>query len=173
MSSRIFFVPILLAFIFASCNNQEAPSTDVAVAGVERTVKEVSISDGTPVTFADLSIEGMSCEMMCGGSIKKALAKLPGIAATEIKFVEGDERDHAIVTYDESKVTDSQMIETIQGLHDGQYKVLAVEITKQVTGPAETHSSVNVKDQKRVSVSSPAIVVLPSILALLTQIMRL
>ena len=167
-----FTLPALLVLVLASCNSTEQPAADVAVAGIERSVKEVSITSGEPVTYADLSIDGMSCEMMCGGSIKKALAKLPGVNSTEIKFVEGDDRDHAIVTYDESKVTDAEMIEAIQKLHDGQYKVLAVEITKQVQGTSE-HSSVNAKDQKRVNVSTPTIAVLPSILALLTQIMRL
>ena len=58
-----------------------------AVAGVARTVSEVAITSGTPVTFADLSVEGMRCEMMCGGSIKKALAALPGVVGTELKFL--------------------------------------------------------------------------------------
>ncbi len=167
-----FTFPALLAIAFASCNSTEQPAADVAIAGIERTVKEVSIDGGEPVTFADLSIDGMSCELMCGGSIKKALAKLPGVNSTEIKFIEGNERDHAIVTYDETKVNDAEMIEAIQKLHDGQYKVLAVEITKQVPSN-ETHGSVKVEDLKKVNVSAPRIAILPSILALLTQIMRL
>ena len=172
MTARLSFFTVLLV-LASSCNRQETSTTDLVAAGIERTVKEVAIADGEPVTFADLSIEGMSCEMMCGGSIKKALARLPGIASAEIKFVEGDERDHAIVTYDDSKVNDAEMIEAIQKLHDGQYKVLAVEITRQVPVAETTHSSVKVKDQKGVNISAPSITALPSILGLLTQILRL
>jgi len=168
-------LPTLAAILIMGCSQQPAATADAVATGVERTVKEITITDGTPVTYADLSIDGMSCEMMCGGSIKKALAKLPGIAQTEIKFVEGDERDHAIVTYDESKVTDAQMIEAIHGLYDGQYKVLAVDITKQVKGEAVQGSiEKNAGNNKQVSVRAPsAVQILPSVLALLTQIMRL
>ena len=169
-----FTLPALLAIVLASCSSTDRPAADVAAAAIERTVKEVSIDGGEPVTFADLSIDGMSCEMMCGGSIKKALAKLPGVNSTEIKFVEGDERDHAIVAYDESKVTDAEMIEAIQKLHDGQYKVLAVEVTKQVKSNSTTTSTGEHARGNDAQVISPSsISLIPSILALLMQIGRL
>jgi copper chaperone CopZ len=150
-------------------------AAQAAAAGIERVVTDEVINAGTPVTMADLSIDGMSCEMMCGGSIKKALAKLPGVSATEIAFVEGEERDHAIVTYDASKISDAQLIEAVQQLHDGQYKVLAVEVTKQVLAPAATvqDDERSVKEENSVSATySPAQVLLPSILSILTRILR-
>jgi copper chaperone CopZ len=171
-------LPILVAILLVISSCGSAPdATDVAaqaaIAGVERVVTEVAISEGAPVTMADLSIDGMSCEMMCGGSIKKALAKLPGVSGTEIKYVEGDERDHAIVTYDPAQVTDAQMVEAIQALHEGQYKVLAVNITKQVLAPGGAAGDANTtKEDKAVSVRDASSTVLPSILALLTQILR-
>ena len=142
-------------------------------ANVVRTVEEVAISSGVPVTSADISIDGMSCEMMCGGSIKKALAKLPGIESTEIKFVEGDEQDHAIVSYDDTKVTDDQMIEAIQALHDGQYKVMAVKVTKQVKSAASSNESVsNPRESATVTARAPSSsIILPSLLAILTRIL--
>lgn len=161
-----------LAALLFSCS-QQAPAPQVA-AGIERVVEEVAISSGSPVTMADLSIDGMSCEMMCGGSIKKALALLPGVSGTEIKFIEGEERDHAVVTYDESKVSDAEMVEAIQKLHDGQYKVLAVKITKQVKGATTTSTEgAPVEESKQVSVLSPAAMLLPGILSLLTHLLRL
>ena len=175
MNVRSLFPLIAGAVLFASCSNNDQPVAEVALPGVERVVKEVVISSGEPLAIADLSIDGMSCEMMCGGSIKKALAKLPGIASTEIQFIEGDERDHAIVTYDESKVTDAQMVEAIQALHDGQYKVLAVTITKQVRGSSGASSDEEPadKEEKGVKASLPSSdVLLPSILALLTSVLR-
>jgi copper chaperone CopZ len=100
---------------------------------------------------------------------------LPGITTTEIQFIEGDDRDHAIVTYDETQVTDAQMVEAIQALHDGQYKVLAVTITKQVRGSAGSTSDEepSAKEEKGVKASLPSSeVLLPSILALLTSVLR-
>lgn len=168
-------LPLTIAGLLLSGCGQ-APETVVAdiPADVLRTVQEVAIQTGTPVTFADLSIEGMSCEMMCGSSIKKALAKLPGVSATEITFIEGDELDHAVVTYDESKVTDAELVKAVQALYDGQYKVLAVSVTKQVkaSGPATTTEAVGTQEEKAVNAYLPTEAILPSIVALLTRILR-
>lgn len=170
MNTRL-LLPFAVFFFFAC--SRPAPVQD-ATAGIERLVEEVVISNGVPVTMADLSIEGMSCEMMCGGAIKKALAKLPGVSGTEIQFTEGDERDHAVVTYDESKVTDADMIAAIHELYDGQYKVLAVKITKQVKNAATiTDTEKAAEANQGVSVLSPAVNVLPGILALLSHALRL
>lgn len=164
-------LPIVAVLLFAC--SQQAPAPQVS-GGIGRVVEQVTISSGTPVTVADLSIEGMSCAMMCGGSIKKALAQLPGVASTEINFIEGDENDHAVVTYDESKVTDAEMIEAIHKLHDGQYKVLAVKVTKQVMGATSASSDgAPVQKSEQVSVLSPATMILPGILSLLTHFLRL
>lgn len=167
-----FFLPITMAALVA-CTQNTSSVPEVALQGIERTVEEVAVA-GAPVTTADLSIEGMSCAMMCGGSIKKALAQLPGVVSTEIEFIEGDERDHAVVTYDPAQVDDAQMVEAIQKLHDGQYKVLAVKITRQVQGKTaggtETQES---EETKPVSVIDPAAMVVPGILSLLSYVLRL
>lgn len=144
-----------------------------AASAIERTVQEVAISSGEPVTIADLSIEGMSCEMMCGGSIKKALARL-GVGGTEIRMSEDDSPNHAIVTYNDGQLSDAQMIEAIQALHDGQYKVVAVSITKQVKqGSSGKAESAKPEKEDAVQVYSPREVVLPSVLAILSRILRL
>ncbi|MEO8590214.1 MAG: heavy-metal-associated domain-containing protein [Flavobacteriales bacterium] len=172
MITRIFLPLTFAAITLLGCGRADV--TTAAMEGVARVVNEVSISTGTPVTTADLSIEGMSCEMMCGGSIKKALAAL-GVEATEIKMSEGDAPDHAIVTYNESKVTDAQMVEAIQKLYDGQYKVKAVNITKQVLGSAAAKSEgAKGEEEKGVSAyaSSRTGTVLTGVLAVLTRILR-
>src|SRR5690348_6690835 len=107
MKTRIALPALFAAITLLGCGRTEV--NNAVIPGIERVVHEVSISTGTPVTMADLGIEGMSCEMMCGGSIRKALAAL-GVEATEIKMNEGEGPDHAIVTYNDTKVTDAQMV---------------------------------------------------------------
>ncbi len=135
-------------------------------------VTEVVVSSGEPVTKADLTIEGMSCEMMCGGSIKKALAKLPGVSGTEIVFVEGEESNHAVVTYNENEVSDAELVAAIQGLYDGQYQVNGIAITRQVKGSAQTGSrEVEAVQESKVSVYAPAAILLPSVITILSRIL--
>ncbi len=176
MNMRETILPILLAAVLSGCSHAPQTAADTAMAAdVQRTVKEVSISEGEAMHIADISIEGMSCEMMCGGSIRKALAKLPGVTLAEIKFIEGEELDHAIVTYDGSLIDDARMIEAIHGLHGGQYKVLAVDITQQVKREHDGNGTSEERgEEKGVRVYAPSgASLLPSVLALLTQILRL
>ena len=164
---------VLMTLAACSGAGDKGAASDQAHGAPERVVKEVTITSGTPVTMADLSIEGMSCEMMCGGSIRKALAKLPGVASTDIVFNEGEAQDHAIVTYDPGQVDDAQFIEAVQALHGGQYKVMAITITKQVRvagSPVEGDEGDG--REAAVSVYAPRDVVLPSVFALLSRILR-
>ena len=163
--------------LFACCRPAEVATADsaAAAANIERTVIDTEITSGTPVTFADLKIEGMTCEQMCGGSIKKALAALPGIASTKIDF-DGKDGDHAVVTYDPAMVSDEQMIQAIHALHEGQYKVLAVSITKQVkvegaAAEEENKGAAEVSAEVQAAAAT-AVAIVPSIFELLSKIAR-
>ena len=170
MNRKIHLAAICVFALAVACGTEGTNSA--SIPGVDRTVEEVTIAEGEPTTKADLSIEGMSCEMMCGGSIKKALAAL-GVEGTEIKMNEGEGPDHAIVTYDVSKITDAQLVEAVQKLHDGQYKVIAVHVTQEVKSAAAANDAVDAgKEEHGVSVMDAKEVVLPSILAVLSRILR-
>jgi mercuric ion binding protein len=168
-------LPLSFAGILLSgCGQAPEAGTTAVQEGVVRMVQEVVIQSGTPVTHADLTIEGMSCEMMCGGAIKKALAKLPGVTSTEIAFDDDDAPDHAIVTYDDSKVTDAELVKAIQSLYDGQYKVRAVNVIKEVkaSGTSRTAEGADTKEAKDMKALLPTNAILPSIVGLLTRILR-
>ncbi len=145
----------------------------VSETGVVRTVKEVTIRTGEPVTTADLRIEGMSCAMMCANSIQKTLAKLPGVTSAEVDFQEGDEADHALVVYDAEQVSDAELVQAVHKLHGGQYKVMAITITRQVKmsgGSGDVGATT--KEDRGVNVYAPAAALLPSVLTILTRILR-
>jgi copper chaperone CopZ len=164
------YLPVLL--LLAACTgSQEA---DVSgVPAVPRTEQEVAIASGTPVTLADLSITGMTCEMMCGGAIKSALAKLPGVTGTEIRFTTDASENHAVVTYDPAVVKDGELVKAVQALHDGQYKVSAVQVTRQVlrTGGAE-QAPAEAADEDGVNAALP-VLQLPSLFGLLARLVQL
>ncbi|WKZ66241.1 MAG: heavy-metal-associated domain-containing protein [Flavobacteriales bacterium] len=170
---KALLLPALVAFLltFVACSGPAVQ--DKAVAGIERVEMEEVVTSGEPLATADFAIEGMSCEMMCGGSIKKALAGL-GAVSTEIKMDE-EGPDHAIVTYDAAKLNDAQMVEAIQALYDGQYKVISIAVTKRVKGEgsvtgSEGASSAQARsDLGRISARE---VVLPSVLAILSRLLR-
>jgi copper chaperone CopZ len=164
---RTFFT-FLVALFLLSCG--QGPTPMASATNAVRTESEVVISAGTPVATADLSISGMTCGMGCGGAIKSALAKLPGVQGTEIDFKSAEEANHAVVTYDPAKVTDAQLIQAVQAIHDGQYKVGAVGVTKQVLSSGSVEAPAEGEEaQVKASISN---VVFPSIVALLSRLLR-
>ena len=66
-----------------------------------------------------------------------------------------------------------RVVEAIQALHDGQYKVLAVTITKQVRGSgATTDEAAGDKEKNGVSVYAPSTTLLPNVVSLLAGLLR-
>lgn len=161
----------ILIAAMAACGEGPVPQPETA-ANVARTVSEVAISSGTPVTLADLSIEGMTCAMGCGSTIKSALAKLPGVSGTEVNFTEAGQTNHVVVTYDPAQVSDADMVKAVQTIHNGDYKVSAVGITKQVLkqGASEPPAETTEEGQVNASLESVA---LPSLVALLQRLVRI
>lgn len=150
----------------------QGPAETVAVpANVVRTEKEVAITSGSPTTTADLSITGMTCAMGCGGAIKNALAKLPGVSATEIDFTGAEVANHAVVTFDPARISDAELVEAVQAIHDGQYSVKQVDVVKQVmsTGGADAPAA---EQEEEVNASLPTIN-FPSIAGLLSRLLRI
>lgn len=162
---------LLLIAAFAACGEATSPAAGTT-ADVARSVNEVTITSGTPVSLADLSIEGMTCAMGCGGAIKSTLAKLPGVSGAEVNFTEAGNTNHVVVTYDPARVSDEDMVKAVQGIHDGQYKVSAVGITKQVlkAGASDAPAEAGQEGQVNASLQSVA---LPSLVALLQRLMRI
>ena len=129
---------LLSMVILISCQptGGDQVSSEATETNVIYNVKEIS-TDGPEKTTADLEIEGMACEKMCGGSIKKALAGLNGVKSVEIKFDLEQKIDHAVVEYDEILVNEKQLTETVMNLHNGQYKVHSVTIEKHINQTSE------------------------------------
>ena len=121
---------------------------------------------------ADLGISGMTCEMMCGGMIKSALVKVPGVETTEIVFHDGDAIGHAKVTYDPTKVDDSMLVLAVQALADGQYKVESIAVVKQVKSAASVKQP-SEKEEDDVSVSIMPEVAMPNLVSTLLALVRI
>lgn len=173
------FVPILSVMkkhlaslsvlLLLACS--QGPVAEKAATVANRTVQEVVITEGEPMASADLTIGGMSCQMMCGNMIKGALAKVPGVTEAEVVFHDGDAAGHAKVTYDPAKVDDAQLVETVQALADGQYTVSAIAITKQVKQSQPSASAKTGKSDATASLMPEAR--MPNLVAMLMALMRI
>lgn len=164
--ASLFVIAALVA-----CGEAIVPATE-ADPHVARTVNEVAIEGGTPVTMADLGIEGMTCAMGCGGTIKSALAKLPGVTGTEVNFTDAEHANHVVVTYDPAKVSDADMVKAVQAIHNGDYKVVSVGITKQVLKQGASDAPTESTENAHVNASLESVAP-PSLVALLQRLVRI
>ena len=72
-------------------------------------------------------IEGMTCEMGCGGSIRKALKETGGVERVQYDFVEGRKKQVAVVTYDAAKIDVQKMLQLIQSINEKQFTAKLVK----------------------------------------------
>lgn len=166
------FKPSLLIATIALATSCSGPGSSDAVSVASRTESTVNITEGQPMATADLGISGMTCEMMCGGMIKSALVKVPGVETTEIVFHDGDAIGHAKVTYDPTKVDDSMLVLAVQALADGQYKVESIAVVKQVKSAASVKQP-SEKEEDDVSVSIMPEVAMPNLVSTLLALVRI
>ncbi|MBZ0206533.1 MAG: cation transporter [Flavobacteriales bacterium] len=167
MKNQLFILSVLL---LVACG--QGSSADQAAVVADRTVKEVTITEGEPMATADMSIGGMTCQMMCANMIKSTLAKVPGVTSAEVVYADGDEIGHAKVTYDPAKVDDAQLVSAVQALADGQYTVSSIAIVKEVK-QAPSASRRVVKENDEVSASIIPEVPMPNLVATLLALVRI
>jgi copper chaperone CopZ len=158
MNVKKYFVSatILLAgaSLVAGCSQaaQEA-GADATPAEVPITRSEMA-SSGQERFVATLSIEGMGCEMMCGSKISSTLKGIAGVNSTHIDFKGEGELSYAVVEYDAAVTDEQTMINAVNGLANGHYKVKAMQITHYRSSTNTTGGSDDEEDDKALSLRS-------------------
>ena len=100
---------------------------------------EINNSDVTANAVAELSIEGMTCKEGCAAKIEEKLNASFGVANASVNF----EDNTAIVRFDNEKISDDEIEEIIEELHDGQYDVDITHVKASKNGAKVIYSSGN------------------------------
>lgn len=113
----------LSAVLFASCNDK---SKDGNIEGTEKdstAVEGASQETAANLETTSFKIDGMTCPSGCAAMIEKKLAGLEGVGEAKVDF----EKKTATVSFDAAKQTPEKLVETVEGLADGAYKVSDVK----------------------------------------------
>lgn len=110
----------------------------------------------TPNSQMTVEIEGMTCEMGCGGSIRKELKGTGGVSRVQFDFEEGRKKQTAIISFDSNKVTENEMITIITKMNDKQFSVgkhssESLEISSEshpVSSNGEEKSTVDLEESR-------------------------
>jgi copper chaperone CopZ len=70
-----------------------------------------------------MEVEGMTCEMGCGGSIRKDLKATGWFERVKFDFVEGAEKQKTYVYFDEAKVSEKDLKKIIMTMNENQFTI--------------------------------------------------
>lgn len=117
---KIFFILTVSSLgVLTACGEKTTQESAAAVQQNDETPAE------KPVANQEMSIEisGMTCEKGCGSSIRKELKSTGGVTDVSYDFEDGRETNVAKIKFDDSKVTEDDLILAITTLDGHKYTI--------------------------------------------------
>lgn len=108
---KLFITPSLLVFLLISCTQSNSSDYKEEVHAVAD-------------TKAEMTIDGMSCQVGCAAYIDEELEKVSGVVSADVSF----ENKLASISYDNSLISEHDIVSTINSLKDSAYSVASVEV---------------------------------------------
>ena len=106
----------VLAFTWISCGG---PTADM----VPTVYEETHVEGAMEHTVAEMSVQGMMCEVGCVAKVRKELLEVPGVATATIDFEKGRSVNVAKVEYDPEVVDAETLVAKVTAIGDGMYPV--------------------------------------------------
>lgn len=129
MYKFIFAIAAVVFYVGCADTMPAEVTVEERVADVEKTV-------------ARIGVDGMMCEIACGGKIRKELSELNGVALATVDYNDDSNVNYALVEYNPSIVSERQLVETINRIGDGKlYSVTDVLITRYAPSGDQTRVS--------------------------------
>ena len=75
-------------------------------------------------TKAEMTIDGMSCQVGCAAYIDEELEKVSGVVSADVSF----ENKLASISYDNSLISEHDIVSKINSLKDSAYSVASLEV---------------------------------------------
>lgn len=122
ITKRISFLA-LAAVLFVGCKDTSKDGTIEETPGSDTVTDSTMVKETASLETASFNIEGMSCSIGCASVIEKKLAGLEGVQEAKVDF----ENKTATVSFDAAKQSPEKLVETVEGIADGAYKVSDVK----------------------------------------------
>lgn len=171
---KVLFVGILVSLV-AACGSSSNEANASEKSTKSDKIAEKELTAVIPNRKLTLEIDGMVCEMGCGGSIRKELTATGAVSRCSFDFKGENVSSSATIEFDKDKITADQIAALIKKLNDGQFSVgkmttetITAEINESLEGN-ETKSSE--KEVVPVHVSSSSGIQLPNFIELLSELL--
>jgi hypothetical protein len=115
---KVLFTAII-AFSMFACSTQE----EKAVSKKEDQVENQQNVQVEADRLLTIELEGMVCQMGCGGAIRKAMNATGAVESCEFDFEEERAVDVAKIAFDKDKITVDEIVKIVSEINDGQFSI--------------------------------------------------
>ena len=155
----------LLVITLFGCSEDAEVKTDMGK--VESNTKEVKVNANRLLT---MEIDGMVCQMGCGGSIRKELKATGAVSGVEFDFEDDRETNIAKISFDKNSITVDELIKVVSEINDGQFKIGKTSSEEVYSAHFQTETGISSEAKSEVEVSSSSIEI-PNLLELLSGLL--
>jgi len=133
------FVVFISANVLLSCSNEQPLKAEEKVESSAIPTFDKPVVD--PTKLLTIQIGGMSCEMGCGGAIRKELYATNAVDEITYDFKMGRDFNEATISFDDSKINDEKIIEIIQTINKNQFSVKEASVTSITSTEKDSNKS--------------------------------
>lgn len=145
IAMKKFLIASTLLLSLAACNSAEENVID-QVKTPELSVPVVDVDANRVLT---MEIDGMVCQMGCGGSIRKELKATGGVSECEFDFEDGRKTNIATVAFDKELISADEIVAIVSKMNDKQFTVgqTSTESMEEIPG----HENINETEETSTS----------------------
>ncbi len=114
---RFIIISSMLTIFLFSCNSEPKAVHLRTVKG-----KRVAVAKVNANRLLTVEVEGMSCEMACGGSLRMNLKATGAIDRVKFDFTDGRKIQTASIAYDDTQITETEILKLIENMNEHQFK---------------------------------------------------
>lgn len=171
---KYLFTGVLISLIASCSTSTEQVSTSEKDTSIE-TIEEKDLVVVTPNRKLTTEIDGMTCVMGCGGSIRKELLSTGAVSRCSFDFKGIDKTSSAMIEFDKDKISADEIAAIIKKLNDGQFSLgkMSTETISQEVNDSEEENETSSKKKEitPVNVSSSSGIQLPNFIDLISELL--
>lgn len=172
---KFLFTGVLISLL-ASCSTSSDQVSESEKNTDSQTIKESDLVAVTPNRLMTTEIDGMTCVMGCGGSIRKELLKTGAVSRCSFDFKGIDKTSSAMIEFDKDKISADEIADLLKEINEGQFtlgKMSTDAIASETVEANEpiSSSSPEKKDVKTIKVSTSSGIQLPNFIELISELL--
>ena len=172
---KVLFTGVLVSLL-ASCSTSTDQVADTENTSQTETVAEDELVSVIPNRKMTTEIDGMTCVMGCGGSIRKELLSTGAVSRCSFDFKGIDETSSAMIEFDKEKISADEIVNLIMNLNDGQFtlgemstETIAMKVEEDSS--SEKSASSEKEEISPINVSSSSGIQLPNFIDLISELL--